>query len=208
MKKLITSTLTKTDIIMFFILLFILSGIMLITRKTDVSTHHIFIIWVVIFSTFYLLSCIISNIQENFKIINKRFFENEKDIDFEKLSESEKLKIKVENFIKYIMTTKRIKEVKKDGKFNIVMFFTDKSSLNIWISNKYYAFASNGKYKGTNNNKIIWNTYISPSLAEEFDNWIQNQIKIQIYENEDIEYGKTLEPDYEDESKKYVNNLH
>jgi len=177
--------------------------------QTDISIRiiGIFAFWAVI-----ILGITLMNIFENFSTIDKKFFPqpiNDESKKEEKSktpkTEEEIAKEKIENLLKYIMNTKSINSVKPDGNHEIIICFTDRTSLKIWVANKYFAYAGDGLYNGIDCN-IKWKgLYPDEALQRMFDNWILNyQNNFKRFEMEDFTYDKPLTGDDKNPNEDYI----
>jgi len=132
---------------------------------------------------------------ENFNILEKHL--NPKQPETKKEESNDKPKTekeihqeKIQNLLEYIKRTKTISSIKPCGEHKILLTFTDRTTLKIWVANKYYAFAMSGEYIGAKGGKTVWEkTFHNSKFSEIFDNWIKNsQTQIKTFEEDSFEY--------------------
>lgn len=132
---------------------------------------------------------------ENFNILEKHLNPNQPEtkkdgVNDKPKTEKEIYREKIQNLLEYIKRTKTILSVKPDGMRHIILTFTDRTTLKIWVANKYFGFASGGEYIGRKGGKIVWKyVYLKEGFSKVFDCWIKNfQTESKTFEEERAEY--------------------
>lgn len=124
------------------------------------------------------------------------------------LEQYKKDQLFVGSFLSYIMQTKQVVAITPFGNYEITLKFQDGTSMNVWVANKYYAFAMCGEYFGKTN-RIKWNRVwlISEDSAKLFEQWFTNSFNnYKRFELDSVDIEGKFKSDEEEipESSKYI----
>jgi hypothetical protein len=162
----------------------------IMSSSLEIQMMMVFIWFISIFGLHGLIT-----IFDNFTILEKHLNPQQSETKKEESNdkpktEKEIYQEKIHNLLEYIKRTKTILSVNPDGIHHIILTFTDRTTLKIWVANKYFGFASDGEYIGSKGGKTVWKyVYMKENFSKVFDSWIKNfQTEFKLFEEERAEY--------------------